>query len=84
MLRWLRRALTDRQLVEDTLRREIEALEGRLTRRIQALEQRNELNEQALLLLGHRVARIDGRTSLRLPEQREPASQSSPQTQAFQ
>jgi hypothetical protein len=60
----LRNSLTGAGAVEDTLAREIRTLEERVSKRLCVLEERVTANEQAMLRLGQRLARVDGRTSV--------------------
>ncbi|MER2265403.1 hypothetical protein [Methylobacterium oxalidis] len=66
MLRWLRWLLTDRGS-EEGLRAELrasQAAEERLSRRVHVIEERLDMADQRINALGHKLARVDGRTSI--------------------
>ncbi len=67
MLRWLRNLLTDAEGIEQRLRAELQAIQGeqeRLSRRLSVIEQRLGVTDTAVREIGHRLARVDGRTSI--------------------
>jgi chromosome segregation ATPase len=67
MLRWLRKYLSDAEGVEQSLRAELQAIQGeqgRLSRRLYVIEQRLDTTDTAVREIGHRLARVDGRTSI--------------------
>jgi hypothetical protein len=67
MLRWLRNLLSDAEGVERRLRAELQAIQGeqeRLSRRLYVVEQRLGVTDTAIREIGHRLARVDGRTSI--------------------
>ncbi|MGH1572049.1 hypothetical protein ACRAWG_16870 [Methylobacterium sp. P31] len=67
MLRWLRNLLTDSEGLEQRLRAELRAPQAeleRLSRRLHVIEQRLGMTDTAVREIGHRLARVDGRTSI--------------------
>lgn len=74
MLLRLRNYLTGASTAEGAAIKELRSVEDQFLKRIAALEQRLAAAEQALSLMGQRVARIDGRTSTL---NRSPVEQSS-------
>lgn len=73
MLGWLRRFLTDTEVLERRIAGELHAVEERLSQRMSVVEQRLDENEQVLRRLGHQVARIEGWTAFLRSSATEPA-----------
>lgn len=67
MLRWLRNHLSDVEGVEQRVRAELQTIRGeqeRLSRLLYVIEQRLDTIDIAVRAIGHRLARVDGRTSI--------------------
>ena len=77
MLGWLRRFLTDSEVLERRIAGDLHASEERLSRRMTVIEQRLDDNEQVLRRLGHQVARIEGRASFLRSSITEPVAGAS-------